>query len=51
MVCHRHCILTTKVWERQIDPLSVADFEAVLIAMTSMNAFAFYNCGEKSGAS
>ena len=51
MVCQRHMLCITKEWKRQIDPLDVDDFASTLTAMAAVNAFAFYNCGEKSGAS
>lgn len=47
-----HVLVITKASEKQSDLLTVKDFEAVCIAMKSLDeAFAFFNSGKKAGAS
>ena len=50
-VCDKHVLVTTKEFERQIDPLNIEDFKAAITTMVSLNGFMFFNCGFNSGAS
>lgn len=50
-VAHEHVIVITNEFEEQTGPLSVDDFKAALITCRALDAFMFFNCGFKSGAS
>eukprot|EP00347_Sterkiella_histriomuscorum_P004117 403361689 len=50
-VSDEHVIVITKEYEEQSAPLSVDDFKAALITCKALDAFMFFNCGFKSGAS
>ena len=46
-----HTLVTRTEMERQDAPLTVNDFQAMLLVMRSLDGFAFFNRGFKSGMS
>lgn len=46
-----HLLLVTRHYESQTAPLTVADFEAMLTALSLVDGLAFYNGGREAGAS
>lgn len=50
-VSKRHMVLFTNTFRAQSEPLSPEDFSALWTCLRAVDALAFYNCGDKSGAS
>lgn len=50
-VLEHHLLIVTREFEDQEELLSVADFEALLLALREMDGLAFYNGGVVAGAS
>ena len=50
-ICKEHCLVTTKVMERQDSAVTLQDFNAILLACQSLDAFVFFNRGYLSGMS
>ncbi|DAZ99257.1 TPA: hypothetical protein N0F65_008124 [Lagenidium giganteum] len=50
-VVDEHVVLPTIELEQQETPLTTADLKAMWTAMEQLDAFAFFNCGDESGAS
>ena len=46
-----HILVTTREKEKQSEPLTIKDFEAILIAMKALNGIALFNSGPVAGAS
>lgn len=50
-ICNEHTVVITKEMERQDAPMTERDFEAILISLQSLDAFAYFNRGFLSGMS
>ena len=50
-ICKEHCLVTTKVMERQDSAVTLEDLNSILLVCQSLDAFVFFNRGYLSGMS